>query len=133
MTDSAAPQAPDGATATARFTVGDVLGGMAGTAVALPQSMGLGVALFATLGFDASAGALAGLLGAAALSAASGLAGATSGMISAPNGPVTMLLSASLVAIAAQGVPDQGLLMALVAVIFLTGVFQFLLGISGGG
>ncbi len=95
--------------------------------------MGLGVALFATVGFDASAGALAGLLGAAALSAASGLAGATSGMISAPNGPVTMLLSASLVAIAGQGVPDQGLLMALVAVIFLTGVFQFLLGISGGG
>ncbi len=133
MTESAERPVPTGATASARLTAGDVLGGMAGTAVALPQSMGLGVALFATMGFDASAGALAGLLGAAALSAASGLAGATRGMISAPNGPVTMLLSASLAAIAAQGVQDQGLLMALIAVISLTGIFQFLLGISGGG
>jgi len=57
--------------------------------------MGLGVALFAGMGFDASAGALAGLMGAAALSLVSGLAGATVGMISAPNGPVTMLLAAS--------------------------------------
>jgi SulP family sulfate permease len=39
--------------------------------------MGLGVALFATMGFDASAGALAGLMGAAVLSLVSGLTGAT--------------------------------------------------------
>ncbi len=116
-----------------RLAFGDVLGGLAGTAVALPQSMGLGVVLFVGLGFDASAGAFAGLLGAAALCVASGLAGATLGMISAPNGPVIMLLSASLAAIAAEGVHGDSLLLALAAVMFLTGLFQFLLGISGGG
>lgn len=133
MTDSTARTAPAGHVAPARLTIGDVFGGMVGTAVALPQSMGLGIALFAGLGLDASAGALAGLIGAAALSAASGLAGATSGMISAPNGPVTMLLSASLAGLAVQGVQGQDLLLALIAVILLTGIFQFLLGISGGG
>lgn len=115
------------------FVIPDLLGGLAGTAVALPQSMGLGVALFAAMGFDASAGALAGLIGAAALSLASGVAGATIGMISAPNGPVTMLLSASLASVAAGGVAGDGLILALVAILLLSGLFQFLLGISGGG
>jgi SulP family sulfate permease len=95
--------------------------------------MGLGVALFVTMGFDASTGALAGLIGAAALSICSGLAGATVGMISAPNGPVTMLLSVSMASVAAQGVQGPDLLLALMAVMLMTGVFQFLLGISGGG
>jgi len=100
--------------------------------VALPQSMGLGISLFAVMGFDASAGALAGLIGAAALSLASGLAGATMGMISAPNGPVTMLLVASLASVAAAGVQGDGLLLALFAIMLLAGLFQFLIGISGG-
>ncbi len=76
--------------------MGDLLGGLAGAAVALPQSMGLGVGLFAAMGLGASAGALAGLIGAAALSLTSGIGGYTRGMISAPNGPVTMLLIASM-------------------------------------
>lgn len=115
------------------FTMGDLLGGLAGTAVALPQSMGLGVALFLAMGFDASTGALAGLIGAAALSLFSGVAGATVGMISAPNGPVTMLLAASLASVAAQGVQGQDILLALIAIMLLTGLFQFLLGITGSG
>ena len=91
MTNSAAQTPPLSGTAQTRFEAGDLLGGLTGTAVALPQSMGLGIALYATMGLDASAGAMAGLLGAAALSLVSGLVGATIGMISAPNGPVTML------------------------------------------
>ena len=67
---------PVGSTGS-RLTLGDLLGGLAATTVALPQSMGLGVALFLAMGFDASTGALAGLVGAAALSMVSGLAGAT--------------------------------------------------------
>ena len=133
MTTSAEHAPPLSGTARARFGAGDVLGGLVGTAVALPQSMGLGVALFAAMGFDASVGALAGLMGAAALSLVSGLGGATIGMISAPNGPVTMLLAASLASVAAHGVQGEGLLLALVAIMILTGLFQFLLGISGGG
>ena len=133
MTNSAEQAPPFSGTARARFESGDLLGGLAGTAVALPQSMGLGIALYATMGLDASAGAMAGLMGAAALSLVSGLVGATIGMISAPNGPVTMLLAASLASVAAHGVQGEGLLLALVAIMLLTGLFQFLLGISGGG
>lgn len=116
-----------------RLTKGDLLGGIAASAVALPQSMGLGVALFLSMGFDASAGALAGLVGAAALSLFSGLTGATVGMISAPNGPVTTLLSVTLVTLGAQGMQGDAMLLALVAIMFLTGLLQFLLGITGGG
>lgn len=109
------------------------MGGLAATAVALPQSMGLGVALFLNMGFDASAGALAGLVGAAALSLSSGLTGATRGMISAPNGPVVTLLAVSLGAVAAEGVEGDAILLALVAIVLLTGLFQFLLGVTGSG
>ena len=116
-----------------RTGVRDILGGLAGTGVALPQSMALGVALFVSMGLEPSAGALAGLLGAAALSLTSGIAGATAGMISAPNGPVIMLLTAGLASVAAAGVTGDGLLLALIAILLLTGLLQFLLGISGGG
>jgi MFS superfamily sulfate permease-like transporter len=86
-----------------RFTIGDMLGGLAAAAVALPQAMGLGVALFLAMGFDASTGAFAGLVGAASLSLISGLGGATTGMISAPNGPVTIFLSTCVTSAAALG------------------------------
>jgi MFS superfamily sulfate permease-like transporter len=111
-----------------RPVIRDLLGGLAATTVALPQSMGLGVALFVAMGYDASTGALAGLVGAAALSLVSGLAGVTMGMVSAPNGPVTMLLSVSMASVLAQGVEGDGILLALFAIILLTGLFQFLLG-----
>lgn len=116
-----------------RFRPGDVLGGLAGAAVALPQSMGLGVVLFASMDMSASAGALAGLIGAAALSLTSGLGGYTRGMISAPNGPVTMLLSASLAVLGAHGVSGDGLLVALAVLVILSGLIQLSIGLSGGG
>jgi len=50
----------------------DALGAFAGSAVILPQSMGLGVVLFSIMGYDASTGALAGIIGAALLSFISG-------------------------------------------------------------
>ena len=71
---------------------GDLWGGVAAAAVVLPQAMAFGVALLAPLGLDAATGALAGLGGAAALSLCSGLAGGTRGLISAPTGPVLVLL-----------------------------------------
>lgn len=112
---------------------GDLLGGFAGAAVALPQSMGLGVLLFTAIGLDASAGAMAGLLGAATLSLGSGLSGATRGMISAPNGPVTMLLVVSLTNLIGQGVHGQALLLALAIILVLAGLLQLLFGYVGGG
>ncbi len=115
------------------LSVGDLLGGIAGGAAALPQSMGLGVLLFTAIGLDAATGASAGLLGAAVLSLSSGIVGATRGMISAPNGPVTMLLIASLATLAAGGVQGPDLPLALTVILLLAGMFQILFGIVGGG
>jgi len=118
---------------TNRLTIGDWIGGFAGAAVALPQSMGLGVGLFSAMGLGAAAGALAGLTGAAALSLVSGLGGYTRGMISAPNGPVTMLLIASMTTLGAQGISGGDAVVALGALIVLAGLIQLAIALSGGG
>jgi len=86
-----------------RPEAGDLMGGFAGAAVVLPQAMGLGIVLFSVMGYEAAAGAAAGLLGATILLLVSGGAGATIGMISAPNGPMTMLLVGIMGALAAEG------------------------------
>ncbi|NEX19462.1 SLC26A/SulP transporter family protein [Thiorhodococcus mannitoliphagus] len=116
-----------------RLTIGDWLGGLAGAAVALPQSMGLGVGLFSAMGLGAAAGALSGLIGAAALSLVSGIGGYTRGMISAPNGPVTMLLIASMATLSAEGISGGSAVVALAVLVVLAGLIQLVIALSGGG
>jgi len=110
----------------------DILGALAGTAVVLPQSMGLGVVLFSVMGLDASSGALAGIIGAAVLSIISGIFGATLGMFSAPNGPVTMLLVGVFSVMQASGASTDAMLLTLSAILILTGVFQVVFSLFGG-
>jgi SulP family sulfate permease len=54
-------------------------------------------------------------------------------MISAPNGPVTMLLVASLTPFVADGVQGQGLLLALTVILLIAGLLQLLFGFARGG
>ncbi|MCF8069860.1 MAG: hypothetical protein K9L30_14865 [Desulfobacterales bacterium] len=115
------------------FHISDILGGFAGSAVALPQSMGLGVVLFTGMGMAASNGAMAGLLGAAILSIVSGFSGGTKGMISAPNGPVTMLLVGVFAKMSANGAGSAEMMTTLSAILILTGIFQLTFGAIGGG
>ncbi len=110
----------------------DLLGALAGTAVILPQSMGLGVVLFSVMGLDASSGALAGIIGAAILSIVSGIFGATLGMFSAPNGPVTMLLVGVFSVMESQGASSDFMLLTLSAILVLTGIFQVIFSLFGG-
>ncbi|MEA2073014.1 MAG: SulP family inorganic anion transporter [Campylobacterota bacterium] len=110
----------------------DILGALAGTAVVLPQSMGLGVVLFSVMGFDASSGAFAGIIGAAILSIISGLFGATLGMFSAPNGPVTMLLIGIFTIMSANAASSELMLLTLSVILMLTGAFQILFSLVGG-
>ena len=116
-----------------QFRFGDLVGGLTGMAVALPQSMGLGIALFLSMGLGASSGALAGLIGAAAISLVSGAAGNTRGMISAPNGPVVIFLIGALASFAAGGVGAAELPTVLAVLVVFAGCFQILLAVSGGG
>lgn len=112
--------------------ISDISGAFAGSAVILPQSMGLGVALFSVMGYGASEGALAGIIGAAVLCFFSGLFGATRGMLSAPNGPVTMLLISTFAIMASSGVASNEMLMSLSLILVLTGIFQIIFSLFGG-
>jgi SulP family sulfate permease len=114
------------------LTIGDILGGFAGAAVALPQAIGIGVLLFTTMGLEASAGALAGLMGLLILQFVVGGFGATIGIISAPNGPMTMLLVGVMGTLSAQGSDSGTLLLTLSAILLLTGVFQVIFALLGG-
>jgi len=110
----------------------DFFGGLAGAIAVLPQTIGLSVLLFTSIGLDASSGAMAGLIGATILLLSSGIMGATTGMISAPNGPVTMLLAGLVVKLS----PDYShmeVLVILGAVLFFTGLFQITFGLLKGG
>jgi len=110
----------------------DFFGGLSGAVAVLPQTIGLSVLLFTATGMDASAGAMAGLISAVILLISSGLAGATIGMISAPNGPVTILLSGLVVQLV-PGYSPHEVLIILGAVLFFTGVFQIVFGLLKGG
>jgi len=115
-----------------KFSWGDILGGFSGAAVALPQSMGLGIVLFIAMGLDASAGALAGLIGATLLLFISGGVGATTGMMSAPNGPMTMLLVGVMGSMSASGADSDVMILTLSAILIMTGVFQIIFSLLGG-
>lgn len=110
----------------------DFSGGLTGAVAVLPQTIGLSVLLFTTMGLSASEGAMAGLIGAVILLLSSGIAGATIGMISAPNGPVTILLSGLVVKLSADYSSNE-ILIVMSAVLFFTGVFQIIFGLLKGG
>ncbi len=115
------------------FNLGDFWGSLSASAVVLPQSMAFGVALLATATGDAATGAMAGLVAAALLSLASGLARGTIGMVSAPTGPTFVLLAGALSAMAAKGLAGELLLAGMAILLVATGVLQALIGVTGGG
>jgi len=111
---------------------GDLLGGISGAAVALPQSMGLGIVLFSIMGYSTSAGALAGMVGATILLFVSGGIGATNAMISAPNGPMTMMLAGVMGTLSAQGLSSETMALNLSAILMTMGIFQIIFSLLGG-
>jgi len=117
----------------AEFRIGDLWGGIAAVAIILPQAMAFGVALMATVGFSASAGAITGLIGTAAICIMSGLIGGTRGLISAPTGPMLVIQVAAITALHKSGLQGDALITGLMAVLLVMGLMQFLIGLSGGG
>jgi SulP family sulfate permease len=107
--------------------------GAAAAAVMLPQAMAFGVALFAVAGLGAGPGALAGIVGAAALCLGSGAMRGTSGLISGPTGPTLVLLSGAAATLVATGLDEGALLVGLTLTLIATGFFQLAVGLSGGG
>ncbi len=123
---------------TPRPWTSDLWGALASMLVALPSSIAFGVLVYTALGPQyAGAGALAGILGAAALGIVAPLVGRTAGLISAPCAPSAAVLSALVVGLTAGSLgvtllPEEILpLIALTAV--LAAVLQIAFGLLGGG
>ncbi len=119
---------------TASSWVSEAWGGLAAMLVALPQAIAFGVVIFSALGPAAAQGALAGLVGAAALGTLAPLLGGTPRLVSAPCAPaaaVMAALAAELARASTQAPERLVLLLALAAL--LSGVLQCLYGLLGGG
>lgn len=103
---------------TSRYTIhqfrGDLFGGLTAGVVALPLALAFGVAS----GF----GAVAGLYGAIALGLLAAVFGGTPSQISGPTGPMTVVFASAVIAFPGNG-------SAILAVVFLAGVFQIGFGL----
>ena len=110
---------------------GDCWGGLAAMLVALPSAIAFGVLVYSALGPGyASAGALAGILGAAALGIVAPLVGRNGGFITAPCAPAAAVLSAMAVEMAAQGgLSAERLLSLLALTALLSALFQLVFGV----
>ena len=112
----------------------DLLGGMTAMLVALPSSIAFGVLAYSTLGPEyAGMGAMAGLLGAAAMGLVSPLIGRTAGLIAAPCAPAAAVLTALMIELSASHNGAPGLAPAVILpLVALTALLSALLQVTYG-
>lgn len=112
----------------------DFWGGTAAMLVALPSAIAFGVTIYATLGgYYAAYGAIAGILGVAAIGIVAPLLGGTNRLISAPSAPAAAVLSAFSIQYLAQEIhPDLVFIMLMIVALF-AGLFQIAFGMAGLG
>jgi SulP family sulfate permease len=113
---------------------GDLWGGLASMLVALPAAVAFGVTVYSVIGPQYAAfGALAGILGAAALGLIASIFGGTDRLISAPCAPAAAVLSAFAIGLVKQGVAPENIILLLTVLGVLTGLLQILFGFLGIG
>jgi len=117
---------------------GDIWGGLAAMLVALPSSVAFGILVYTAFGQEyAGQGAMAGLLGAAALGIVAPLCGRTGGLISAPCAPAAAILTALITGLlsGANGsrIEPAAIMPLMALTVLLSALFQTLYGIIGGG
>jgi SulP family sulfate permease len=122
-------------TLPSKFKVpGDFWGGLASMLVALPASVAFGVTIYSAISPQyAIFGALAGILGAAALGLIAPTFGGTDRLISAPCAPAAAVLSAFAIELVKQGVTPASIVLLLTVLSILTGLIQILIGFLGVG
>ena len=106
--------------------------------VALPSSVAFGVLTYTVIGPEyAGAGAMAGILGAAALGFVAPLVGQTAGLISAPCAPAAAVLSALVAGLlggkAGAALAPASILPLLALTALLAAGLQVFYGVIGGG
>ena len=113
----------------------EVLGGFAAMLVALPSAIAFGIVIFAPLGQGTAAkGALAGIVGAAALGIVAPFFGGTSRLVTSPCAPAAALLSVFVAgAVSAKSVPPDMIPLLVAVVAVGAGCVQLAIGLLGGG
>lgn len=112
---------------------GDLWGGLAAMLVALPQALAFGVAIFAPLGAERAAeGALAGLVGAAALGMIAAWLGGAPRLVSAPCAPAAAVLGGLSAVLAARYGPERAAALLLLTCV-ISALLQLAYGSLGGG
>ncbi len=113
---------------------GDFWGGLASMLVALPASVAFGVTVYSAISPQyAVFGALAGILGSAALGIIAPTFGGTDRLISAPCAPAAAVLAAFAIGQVQQGVSPSGIVLLLTVFGILTGLIQMFIGFMGAG
>ncbi len=113
---------------------GDFWGGTAAMLVALPAAIAFGVTIYAVIGGHYAAyGAVAGILGVAAMGIVASLMGGTERLISAPSAPAAAVLAAFALQYSNQGIGPDLLFVMLMIVALLAGLFQITFGVIGLG
>ncbi|MDP4028477.1 MAG: SulP family inorganic anion transporter [Gallionella sp.] len=113
---------------------GDFWGGLASMLVALPAAVAFGVTIYSAISPQyAVFGALAGILGAAALGLIASIFGGTDRLISAPCAPAAAVLSAFAIELVKQGVAPSSIVLLLTVLGILTGLIQMFIGFLGVG
>ncbi len=117
----------------------DVLGGITAMLVALPSSIAFGVLAYSNLGPEyAGMGAMAGLLGAAALGLVTPWIGRTAGLIAAPCAPAAAVLTAMMVELSAgrnggPGLSADAILPLVALAALVAALLQITFGLLRGG
>ena len=113
----------------------EILGGFAAMLVALPSAIAFGIIIFAPLGQGMAAkGALAGIVGAAALGIVAPFFGGTSRLVTSPCAPAAALLSVFVAETFAAGKVPADMIPLLVAIVAVgAGCVQLAIGLLGGG
>jgi SulP family sulfate permease len=117
---------------------GDLWGGLAAMLVALPSAIAFGVLVYSALGSEfAGRGAMAGILGAAALGLIAPLVGRTGGLISTPCAPAAAVLSALVAGLLSGGqgmrLSPDAILPLLAGTALFSALLQVVYGAAGGG
>ncbi|HSQ03380.1 MAG TPA: SulP family inorganic anion transporter, partial [Burkholderiales bacterium] len=121
-------------TAVVDKPAGEFWGGLAAMLVALPSAIAFGVTIFSPLGESyAAQGALAGILGAAALGVIAPIFGGANRLVTAPCAPAAAVLAAAAIELTARHVAPQSALVMLALIGFSAGLLQLVFGAVGLG
>jgi sulfate permease, SulP family len=109
---------------------GDLWGGFSAMLVALPSAIAFGVTIFSPLGSAFGAqGAMAGMMGAAALGLVAAIFGGTPRLISAPSAPAAAVLTALTLQMVQLGNDAASVILGLFLVALLSSLIQLSFGV----